>query len=212
MKNLRLTLTYLLLGYILPLLPQTNKLLHYKTGILVFACIIMLSWANPEISLSEGKNNEVSDKGTVLVIFLMGYVAVVSPVIEWGYFLIDRGLTFWTFLGITLITTGLSYRIYAIQILGRQFTGAVKKVTGHQLITDGPYRLIRHPSYLGSLIAFAGCAVLLEAWIGLIICVVAMMIAYFFRITAEERHLVSIFRDDYTTYQKTTWRLFPFVW
>ena len=142
----------------------------------------------------------------------MGYLALVAPVLEWGYFLVDSGLTFWTLLGTILIITGLRYRIYAIQTLGRHFTGVVKQVDEHQLVSHGPYRLIRHPSYLGSLITFVGCAVLLEAWLGLVICLVAMMVAYFFRIAAEERLLVSIFGDQYTEYQTRTWRLLPFVW
>ena len=72
MKNLRLTLLYLLAGYIFPLLPQLDKLLHYKTGILMLACIVMLSWANPEIRISEGKSNALSDKGTMVGHFLDG--------------------------------------------------------------------------------------------------------------------------------------------
>ena len=60
--------------------------------------------------------------------------------------------------------------------------------------------------------AFVVGLLLLEAWLGLVICLVAMMVAYFFRIAAEERLLVSIFGDQYTEYQTRTWRLLPFVW
>ncbi|MCC6460745.1 MAG: isoprenylcysteine carboxylmethyltransferase family protein [Saprospiraceae bacterium] len=212
MKNLRLSLLYLFTDYILPLLPRSEKLLHWKLLLLMLACIVMLSWANPEIKMSEGKRNVRSDRGTMLGIFFMGYLAVVAPVLEWGYFVRDGGFTFWSALGIGLMTGGLWFRIFAIQALGRHFTGVVQQVIGHQLITTGPYRWIRHPSYLGSVLAFVGCAVLLEAWWGLVICLVAMAGAYFFRIAAEERLLIEIFGNQYLEYRKRTWRLLPLVW
>jgi protein-S-isoprenylcysteine O-methyltransferase Ste14 len=212
MKNLRVAFLYLISGYILPLKMQVEKLLHFKIVFLIVACIIMLLYANPEIKLSDSKQNAVSDKGTMLLIFLMGYVALVVPVIEWAYFKNDTGWTFWTAIGLFLITAGLSYRIYAIRVLGAHFTGVVKQVEGHYLVTCGPYKLIRHPSYLGSLLTFVGCAVLLEAWSGLIVSIVSMLFAYFLRIRAEENLLLHIFGNEYSNYQRKTWKMIPFVW
>jgi protein-S-isoprenylcysteine O-methyltransferase Ste14 len=60
-------------------------------------------------------------------------------------------------------------------------------------------------------VAFSGCAVLLEAWVELVVCIMAMLFAYFLRITAEEKLLIEIFGEEYATDQAKTWRLAPFV-
>ncbi|MCC7244216.1 MAG: isoprenylcysteine carboxylmethyltransferase family protein [Saprospiraceae bacterium] len=212
MKNLRLTLLYLFTGYIIPLLPRMDALGCYKVWLLMLSCIVMLAWANPEITITEGLQNASNDRGTVMWIFLMGYIAMIAPIIEWGYFIKSCTWTNFTTLGLLMIIGGLAYRIYAITALGRQFTGVVKQISGHHLVVTGPYTRVRHPSYLGSIFAFSGCAVTLEAWIGLVICFTSMVFAYALRISAEEKLLETIFGDEYRSYQSRTWRMLPYVW
>lgn len=212
MKNVHLTILYLITGYAIPLCLQLDKLFHYKTAFLMLACIVMLSFANPEIKLAESKENASSDKYTLTLIFLMGYIALVAPVIEWGYFKTDTGWNFWVAAGVFLTMLGLLLRIYAIHVLGRHFTGVVRQVEGHHLVKFGPYSHIRHPSYTGSIITFVGCAVVLEAWNGLIISTISMLIAYYLRIRAEEKLLLKIFGGQYQEYQQKTWKMIPFVW
>ena len=170
---------YLIAGYILPLLPKMELIGHYKILLLMIACVVMIVWANPPIQLSEGQKKKVSDKGTMLLIFVLGYIALIAPIIEWAYFKIDNGWTIWTNIGVILIIGCLTYRIWSLQILGKYFTGVVQQLDGHQLVTKGPYKYLRHPSYTGSMGAFLGCAVLLEAWIGLLVAAIAMSIAYY---------------------------------
>ncbi len=61
---------------------------------------------------------------------------------------------FW--LGVALVYAGLAFRLYAITVLGRYFTLSVAVVADQQVVEDGPYKLIRHPSYTGLLIMFLG--------------------------------------------------------
>lgn len=212
MKNFKVMLLYLLVGYILPLLPKLELIGHYKILTLMASCIIMLLWANPPINFSEGKQKKSSDKGTMLLIFILSYVAILTPILEWAYFKTDNGWTTMTTVGFILIIGGLWFRIWSLQILGKYFTGTVKQVEGHQLVTSGPYKWLRHPSYLGSWITFLGCAVFLEAWVGMFITALAMGIAYYFRIRVEEKFLINAFGQDYRNYQKCSYRLVPYVW
>jgi protein-S-isoprenylcysteine O-methyltransferase Ste14 len=96
--------------------------------------------------------------------------------------------------------------------LGKHFTATVQLQKGHRLITNGPYGIIRHPSYLGALIALIGSAIFLNSLVGTITAVAAMMIAYLVRINAEEKMLVNSFGNRYREYQKNTKKLIPFIW
>ena len=58
--------------------------------------------------------------------------------------------------GSGLIAAGLALRLWAIRTLDRFFTVDVRIHDGQELIGHGPYRHLRHPSYTGALLAFAG--------------------------------------------------------
>lgn len=110
------------------------------------------------------------------------------------------------------IVIGLIFRVWAIRQLGNHFTATVQILDGHQLITSGPYQLIRHPSYLGAFMAFVGIGLLLNAFWGGIVSGTAMSTAYYFRIIAEEKTLIQYFGSDYLKYKEQTKMLIPCVW
>ena len=80
------------------------------------------------------------------------------------------------------------------------------------MITDGPYRLIRHPSYAGLLLAVTGVGLVIGNWWSLISLTVGMAVGLVFRIRVEERALLRDLGDDYRDYAATHKRLIPFVW
>jgi protein-S-isoprenylcysteine O-methyltransferase Ste14 len=65
-----------------------------------------------------------------------------------------RGFLFW--LGLLLVYVGIALRLYAIKVLGAYFTTTVAVAPEQPVIEEGPYRLIRHPAYTGSLITLLG--------------------------------------------------------
>ena len=78
-----------------------------------------------------------------------------------------------------------------------------------ELVTTGPYRIVRHPIYSGILVAAVGTAVALN-WPWLI--VVALAAAYFVHAaTVEERYLAEQFPDTYPAYRRSTRMLLPFI-
>ena len=65
---------------------------------------------------------------------------------------------------------GIAIRWYAIVYLGRFFTVNVAIAADHRLIDSGPYRFVRHPSYIGALMAFLGLGLTLGNWVSLASC------------------------------------------
>ncbi|MEZ4819155.1 MAG: isoprenylcysteine carboxylmethyltransferase family protein [Bdellovibrionota bacterium] len=100
--------------------------------------------------------------------------------------------------------SGLLFRIYSIQYLGKQFTSKVKIVEEHQLITSGPYKKIRHPSYTGSFMMLLGNALMYGSWLGICAVVFFMLPAFLFRIRVEEKTLTAFFGQKYIDYKSRT--------
>jgi protein-S-isoprenylcysteine O-methyltransferase len=116
----------------------------------------------------------------------------------------------WT--GTGLVVAGLAFRIWAIRVLGRQFTVDVGIQPGHTLITAGPYRWLRHPSYTGALACFYGLGVGLGSWTARAVIAVAATLAFRRRIQVEEAVLAEAFGAAWAAHAQRTWRVLPGVW
>jgi protein-S-isoprenylcysteine O-methyltransferase Ste14 len=112
-------------------------------------------------------------------------------------------------IGLVLFALGLAFAIWARVHIGRNWGTPMTQKDEPELVTSGPYRLVRHPIYSGILIAGAGTAVALS-WVALT--VVALAGVYFlYSATVEERYLTGKFPDTYPVYKRSTKMLVPFV-
>ena len=115
-------------------------------------------------------------------------------------------------LGLGLLALGIAIRSTAIVQLGRFHTPNVAILGDHQLLETGLYRHVRHPSYLGALVAFVGFGLALGNWISLAAVVVVMPATYLFRMHEEDAALLSAFGDSYRAYCQRTKRLIPWIY
>jgi protein-S-isoprenylcysteine O-methyltransferase Ste14 len=112
-------------------------------------------------------------------------------------------------LGVVLFVLGLGFAIWARLHIGRNWGTPMTQKDDPELVTSGPYRMVRHPIYSGILVAGVGTAVALS-WQWLI--AVALAGAYFvYSATVEERYLTEQFPDTYVAYRRSTKMLVPFV-
>jgi protein-S-isoprenylcysteine O-methyltransferase Ste14 len=112
--------------------------------------------------------------------------------------------------GIALMLGGEVFRLYAIRSLGRYFTLVVVLHPGQQLVESGPYRLIRHPSYTGSLVTVLGICLAMTNWLSLLGMIPASL-GYAYRIRIEERALVEGLGEEYRAYMRRTKRIIPYI-
>jgi protein-S-isoprenylcysteine O-methyltransferase Ste14 len=111
-----------------------------------------------------------------------------------------------------LIWVGLALRVWAVLALGGAFSTFVQ-VTGDQtVVTRGPYRWVRHPSYTGLLLIGLGFGVGAGNWLSLLICAVVPLLGLLPRIAVEEAEMVRVLGGQYRDYQTTTHRLVPGLW
>ncbi len=111
--------------------------------------------------------------------------------------------------GISVFMAGMVLRWKAILQLKQFFTVDVAMSAGHQLITTGLYRLVRHPSYSGLLMMMAGLGLAMNSFVSFIAAVFPFLIALLYRIRVEERLMEEEFGESYREYAATTARLFP---
>ena len=112
-------------------------------------------------------------------------------------------------LGLLLFAAGLGFAIWARIHIGRNWGTPMSQKDDPELVTSGPYQLVRHPIYSGVLAAGIGTAVALS-WSWLI--AVALAGVYFiYSATIEERNLTEQFPDTYTVYRRSTKMLVPFI-
>lgn len=113
--------------------------------------------------------------------------------------------------GLIIILFGLALRWCAILKLKKYFTVNVAILNDHQLLTSGLYRYIRHPAYLGVIIAYGGMGLALGSYLAMIVLVIPVTLAFLWRIRIEERILLAAFPESYRSYQRNSWRLIPLV-
>jgi protein-S-isoprenylcysteine O-methyltransferase Ste14 len=111
--------------------------------------------------------------------------------------------------GLFLFALGLGFAIWARLHIGRNWGTPMSQKDEPELVTSGPYRLVRHPIYSGILVAVAGTAVALS-WMWFI--AMALAGVYFvYSATVEERNLTTQFPDAYPKYRSSTKMLVPLI-
>lgn len=114
--------------------------------------------------------------------------------------------------GVVLFALGIALRWYSILHLGRFFTVDVAIAADHRVVDDGPYRWVRHPSYSGAILAFAGYGICVGNWLSLALVVVPVSWAFVRRIEVEEEALTAALGEAYRAYAARTRRLVPGIY
>ena len=185
---------------------------HPVRIVLVVASIAMASAAFfSEANLSSGEREDRSNRWIFVPLLVIGLLSAYLPAYteRKGWWVLDGEAVRW--LGVFLYVAGGALRIWPIFVLGRRFSGLVAIQPGHELVTDGIYRIIRHPSYLGMFILMFGWALSFRSGIGIIL--TALMIPPILsRIRSEENLLREQFGEQYDVYCRRTARLIPGIY
>jgi protein-S-isoprenylcysteine O-methyltransferase Ste14 len=162
---------------------------------------------------SRGGEATSRDRGSMIVLWAVITVAIFGAILcaKSGLTRLPLSFDARQITAIAVMVAGLAFRWVSILTLGRFFTVNVAAHADHQLVDFGPYRLIRHPSYTGLLIAFVGLAIYFGTWVGLAVMMVPITLALLYRIRVEEEALGAALGARYEAYRARTKRLIPGV-
>lgn len=117
---------------------------------------------------------------------------------------------FWFWAGAVVTAGGLLFSVWGRHHLGKNWSQAVTLKRDHELITTGPYALVRHPIYTGFLLGFVGCAIALGEYRGMV-AVALVFGALWHKLNLEERWIREEFGESHEVYCRRVAALVPYV-
>ena len=180
---------------------------------------VLLTWLLSEIIGAgiipvlrcKGKVKTKSDRGSGIVVRLGAYASVSLCI----YFALGKVaiLPEWvSFLGVAIMLLGIVLRQWAIWVLGGFFSTEVKIIRNQRIVKEGPYKILRHPSYTGLLMIILGFGLAAGTWLGTAVALLLFGSATGYRIRIEEIALKKEFGEEYLDYAKKTKRLIPLLY
>lgn len=141
-----------------------------------------------------------------LIAFLPLFAYILNPAwVEWARLSLPTWVRWLGFLLAAATLPGFAWVFHAI---GNSISPVETTREGHQLVTDGPYRFVRHPLYSLGVVFLLGLTLLTALWtlpVGL-----AAPLAFLLRRTdREEVNLVAAFGSQYSDYMARTGRFIP---
>ena len=183
--------------------------------------IIMLSWAAflsywGVSALSVKRDVDRSWKRSwftrvaliILVSWLVSHLAIGQKTFH-PSFRFPASSGFWAYAGAVLCALGVALAIWARFHLGRNWSGRPTTKVDHELVTSGPYQIVRHPIYTGVILALLGVTLVYPFELIIFFLVCGM---FLWRVKKEENLMEGQFGEKYREYKKRTRALIPFVW
>ena len=176
----------------------------------VFVGVWVVFWVSWVAAGFTSKTTARHQSGWAIGVRLVIIVVVVT-VARTGAFTHARSVTnpWLEGVGTTLFFSGLALAIWARRCLGRNWGMPMTEKADPELVTNGPYRSVRHPIYSGIILAMVGTAMATEWYWGF---VAALMGAYFvYSAVVEEKNMARLFPAAYPEYRRRTKMLVPFL-
>jgi len=184
--------------------------------IIYFTALVIMPIIRAPFSRQTKTNQIVDSRKTILEIFLLSLMSVGMLVIPLIYVFTpllsfaDYQLPSWAgWIGVvfSVVALWLFWRSHAD--LGRNWSPTLELRKGHQLITSGVYKYVRHPMYAASLMWGVAQVLLLHNWIAGWSPLLSLMLMYFLRVPREEQMMLDQFGEEYQSYMSRTGRIIP---
>jgi protein-S-isoprenylcysteine O-methyltransferase Ste14 len=182
--------------------------------------IFLVAWALGARGAKESRRRPPRGKQWAFVALVA--VGVALMVSRWGGWTGGASATWltatlWPFsaaravAAVILSYTGLAVALWARASLGRNWSAIPELKRGHELVTHGPYAVVRHPIYTGLLLMFGAIALFWDTPAGLFLLLVAV-VGIQLKLTREETLLAGEFPEQWPAYHARTKRVLPLLW
>jgi protein-S-isoprenylcysteine O-methyltransferase Ste14 len=188
-------------------MPQ--ELIVHTITLIIWVTFIVY-WAVSAIGVKKNVQGTSWGRSFIIRVLLIVIILQFLQATSFGLFLDTQFSYGLQVAGVILCGGGVAFAIWARRHLGRDWSGTPSIKEGHELVTSGPYRFVRHPIYTGMILALFGSA-LVNGFMWVIVFIL-LTIVFLLRIPKEEGYMMQLFPDRYPEYKKQTKALIPFVW
>lgn len=160
-------------------------------------------------TLGVAKKSSKQEGLTLLMFAVAGALMFFGSLLE--YVLMHKTFS-WPMLaaGVVLAVVSFKIRRSAIRALGKFWSLHVEIQNEHEFITTGPFRWVRHPTYLSMILELIAVGLALQAYLTMLIVIPFLFFpALLYRLKTEEAALVEKFGQSYRDYQEKIPALFP---
>ena len=186
--------------------------------IVVFVCTLGISAYHRHKARRDGGGIARSVEGPLLILLRLGFALPLAlallaymihpPWMAWSA--IDLPVAFrWVGVCLGLVVVPLAWWVF--RSIGRNISETVLTKEHHELVTDGPYRWVRHPLYTVGLVLLTSASLLASNWFIGGMTVMVFVLIHAIVIPKEEANLIGFFGDAYLAYKQRTGRLLPGV-
>ena len=176
-----------------------------------------LLWGAYWVLTSRAVKRDAREEGRAARLRHILPIAVAAALVAWprvpgwpGLRLLPRA-DWQPLVGLPLLVAGLALTVWARRVLGRNWSAWVTLKQEHELVQEGPYRLVRHPIYTGLILGFVGTAIARDELRG-VLAVVLVAYTFIAKLRLEERWLGEQFGARYAAFRQRTWALLPWVY
>ena len=188
-------------------------------------CVVLLYAIQAEIRFGAKARSHLagaSDRGSTIALTIAALVPVLGFALAMkasAYPWIPRwfrdaslpAMPWIAWLGVLVGMLGLAVRIWAVCTLRERYTRTLLTQEGQALERRGPYRWVRHPGYLGSLLCLNGVAMASGNYAVLVASLAVTVAAYAHRIRVEDEMLLQAFGQTYAAYRREVAAVIPFL-
>jgi protein-S-isoprenylcysteine O-methyltransferase Ste14 len=186
--------------------------LAYVVVVILIQTVLVIRWPGVGRQGRAGVQTVSSQRIVVILMQVLSLaIIILAPFCDRRGILVFGGSLPVRFLGLALFALGFIGINWAEATLGRQFSVQVTLQEDHQLVTSGPYRMVRHPRYACILLYNLGLALLFRSWLALLL-LGLLAVVLLWRIQAEEALMHQGFGAEWESYVQRTKRLIPWVY
>ncbi len=182
----------------------------------IFNVTVLVQWLIEFIIVYKvlRQTGKKEDKNSLNVVYALALAGIVlaNIALKYPFMKLPGSRSAQLMIAICLVMAGVLMRFWSFKALGKFFSRIVMVQKNQKVVKNGPYKFIRHPSYLAGIIIFLGYGVFLGSWISLTLVVLFLLIGYLYRMGVEEKFLSRTLGKEYINYMDKTKRLIPFIY
>jgi protein-S-isoprenylcysteine O-methyltransferase Ste14 len=193
--------------------PEVPMIWFYKSFFPVVWIAFLIYWQVKAVHTKKTQRLEPAVSRILRALSVLVAIVILSTTwipLPWLYRPLWRAgvCPFW--LGAALTVGGLLFAVWAREHLGRNWSSSVTIKQDHELITTGPYSVVRHPIYTGILGGFLGLAIAISEVRGFVVFIL-IFVGFWAKFSMEEKWMRSQFGETYAAYVRRTAALVPYV-